>query len=609
MYSEDQIKGIVNSTVEIYKQSQVSKKLPQYTPVYVESVDAFERISIHAEQGKFPSRLFKKRAPNQTQEEFEYIESTYKNTTFPIWNRFNGFINRIWNDQNWSIKWPENDSLNNDDSAQKYLEEGYPVFNSLESYYKSIVTPLKEKDAMAVICHKPYFIPTKINEANEIVIDDTQLIKPVAQIYNSSQVVGFLESEYVLIELKEKSLVQFGNGNVREGLVYEFYDRNAIWRIVQVGKKVDYKFEYFVYWNHNLGYLPAKRLGGIPEQKESEIFYWSHFMAAVDTMDDIALDDSFIRIIKAGHAFPHKWEYVDDCDYSNDNGHCMNGHVMVRLEEGGVKEVNCPSCHGTGKSKPSSPLGVYQVKTPNQMGNGSSPDMTIPPFGWVAPDPAIMEFLRKETLLNEQKALSILSLSSTSDVKGSDTALGKQIDREESFSLVQDISSQNFDLFRFSNKCIIQMRDGLNAPLPEINDPKNFAIRSVNELTEELASAKEKGMPEIAIREILHEYLITRFNAQVETMKMVDLTFYADRLICLSSLEVAQKKLSGSIANWEDILHTSIYTFIAELLVADPKFFDKDLEAQKLALVDKAKAKELEINPKKLNADSIIANV
>jgi hypothetical protein len=605
MYDIKEIEKIVNSKIEILKEAKGTKKLPAYTPVYRESVDALERISVHAEVGKFPHRLFTKRAPNQTKEEFEYIESTYKNTTFPIWNRFNGFINRIWNDQNWSIKWSEDSSK---DSPQVYLESGYPVFKSLEGYFKSIVTPLKEKDANGVIAHKPYYIPVKNNDAGELVVDDTQLIEPIACIYNSSQVVGFLESEYVMIELGEKSLVDYGGGKERSGIVYEFYDRENIWRIFQVGKKIDYKFEYTIYWNHNLGYLPASKLKGIPEQKEMEILYQSHFMAAVDTMDDITLDDSYLRIIKAGHAFPHKWEYVDDCDYSNENGSCMGGSVQEFKAGEGVQTVQCPNCHGTGKAKSSSPLGVYQVKAPNQNANGGSPDMQIPPFGWVAPDPSIMEFLRKETVYNEQKALSILNLTSSSDVKGDTTAISDMIDREESFSLVQNISSQVFDLYGFSIKCHIQMRNGKEYPLPELNDPKNFSIRNETELTAELALAKEKGLPEIAIRKILHDYLITRFNADARTLYMVDLTFYADRLICLSSVEVAQKKLSGAVANWEDILHTSIYSFIAELIVSDPKFFEKDIEAQKALVVEKAKAKDAEINPKKLNPDTILAN-
>jgi hypothetical protein len=597
------IEDLVNSKVKIYKKAQADKKPPEYNETYTQSVDNLERISIHSEIGKFPAKLLKKRAPNQTEEELKYIEGTYKNTTFPIWNRFIGFVNRIWNDQNWSIKWPEQlPSTGKEETPQDYLTKDYPVFKSLESYYKSIVTPVKQKDAMAVIAHKPYYLPAKMNEQGELVIDDSELIKPIACIYEASQVIEFKESEYVLIELKEKSWVQWGQGEEKTGLVYEFYDQENIWRIQQKGKKIDYKFDYFIYYNHNLGYLPVDRLKGIPEQKETDVLWMSPFMAAIDTMDDITLDDSYLRIIKAGHAFPHKWEYYHDCEYTNETSSCINGKVIV---DG--KDVICPSCQGTGRSKAASPLGVHQVKAPNRS-DDSSREMQIPPFGWVAPDPAIMEFLRKETEKNSEKALSILNLQSSTDVRGGEPALSRQIDREESFSTIAPISNQTFDLYNFSNKCLIEMRYGVGTDLPVITEPKNYSIRNEHELTEELSEAKKNGMPEIAIRKILQEYLITRFNSQEDTIKAVDITFYADRLICLSTMEISQKKLSGAVANWEDILHTSIYTFIAEAVVLDPKFFEKTLDEQKVILVEKAKTKEAEINPVKLNPDTVLAN-
>jgi hypothetical protein len=604
MFNEIQIREILESKVEILKKAEAKKQFPEFTEVYKDSVEYAERISIHSEIGKFPVKLFKKRAPNQTDQEFEYLEATYKTTSFPIWERFMGFINRIWNDQNWSITWAEQESLSisDDETPQSYLEKDYPVFGSLESYFKNIVTPTKEKDANALLTHKPYYIPAKLNEENQLVIDESERIKPIACIYSSDQVIGFLDGQYALVRLHEKSWVQWGNGKEQTGLMFEFYDNENIWRIIQVGKKTEYKFDVLPYWSHNLGYVPFKKLKGKPIFKERELLYQSHFMAAVEPMDDILLDSSYLRAIKAGHAFPHKWEYYHDCEYTNDTSTCINGKVMV---DG--KETNCPSCQGTGKQNATSPLGVTQIKAPTRS-DDSGKDIQTPPFGWVSPDPAIMEFLRKEIENNKSEALSILNLFSTTDVKGSDTALGKQIDREDSFSFIQSISNQNFELYEFSHKVNLEMRYGVGVRLPVINYPKNFAIRNEAELTEELSQAKEKGMPEIAIRKILEDYMITRFNSQEETLKAVDLTFYADRLICLTSLEISGKKLSGAVANWEDILHTSIYTFIAEATIADSKFFEKTLDEQKAILVEKAKTKDSEINPVKLNPDTILAN-
>lgn len=597
--NEEQIRQILNSKIEILKKADSDKK--DYTDVYVESVEFAERISIHSQIGKFPEKLFKTRAPNQTEAEFLYLKATYKTTSFTVWERFMGFINRIWNDQNWSISWSKEKSLSisESESPQYYLEKEYPIFHSIESYYKNVVLYVKEKDANALMVHKPSFIPAKQN-GDEFIIDESELIKPVAYIYSSSQVLGFVEDEYALILLKDKSPVTWGNGKMPEGLIFEFYDDENIWKIIQVGKKIDYKFDFFIYWNHALGYVPVKKLGGNPIQKDKGLLYHSHFMSAIEPLDDVLLDSSYLRAIKAGHAFPHKWEYYEECDFNNGESSCVNGRVLVS----GIDSA-CPSCSGTGKVRPSSPLGVFQVKMPTRS-DDSSKDISTPPFGWVAPDPLIMEFLRKEIEINKLEALSILNLFSNSDVKGSDTALGKQIDREDSFSFVQSISNQNFELFEFSHKVILQMRYGKDVSLPVISYPKNFSIRNESELTEELSQAKEKGLPEIAIRKILLEYLITRFSTEAETMKAVNLTFYSDRLISLTSLEISQKKLSRSVLNWEDILHTSIYTFITESVNEDVGFFDKAIEDQKAVLILKAKAKDLEINPPALNIDTTL---
>lgn len=609
MYNEVQIKEILDSKLEIVKQAH--NKKPEFSEIYCRSVDFFERISVHSEIGKYPEKLLSNRAPNQTQQEADYIKATYKTTTLPIWTKYNGSISGIWNPQNWSIKWnQENNPISTvKETPQNYLDTEYPVFGSLESYYKSVVTNTKQKDANGVIVHKPYFIPAKLNDGGELIVDSSERISPIAVIYNSPQVWDYLDEEYVLIELKEKSWVKSGNSTKEKtGYVFEFYDQYNIWRIVQTGDKKDWKFDILIYWPHNLGYLPADKLKGDPIITEDGVLYQSKFMGAVEIMDDILLDDTYLRITKAGHAFQHKWEYVDECDYSNDNGSCINGHVMLDTGSG-MKEHTCPKCHGAGVAKTSSPLGVTQVRMPNQRGTGGADGITIPPFGWGAPNPEIMEFLRKEIDINTEKSYSLLNLVSSSDVKGTETALGKMIDRQEKESFVQPIIHETFELFGFSIKCINDMRYGLGVvEMPAIQQPKTSAIKSEADLTAEIATAKEQGLPDIALRNLLLEYLNTRFQTDERVNKSIDLTFHIDRLVSLSSTEIVQKKASGTVAGWEDILHTSVYIFIADALVKDPKFFDKPIENQGKVIIAMAKAKDLELNPSKLDPDKIMLN-
>jgi hypothetical protein len=600
MYNEAQIKEILTEKIAIFKESEARKKAPEFTEVYQESVEYLERICIHSEIGKFPEKLFKMRAPNQTQEEFDYIKCNHKTVTFPIWAKFINTLNRIWNDANWSIKWPEY-SQQDGETPQRYLEKDYPVYGSLENYYKTIVTRLKEKDPNAVICHKPYTLPV-IMKGDELVIDESKYIEPIAVIYESPQIIGFLEKQYALIELNEKSWVIFGNREEKTGKVFEFYDDQNIWRVIQTGKKTDYKFDIVLFWPHKLGYLPCSKLKAVPIPKENSVLYQSHFMSAVEIMDDILLDSSYLKASKATHAFPQKWEYADECDYQQEGSMCVNGVIFI---DGGEK--TCPSCQGSGKKSMRSPMGVTQVKAPTNY-NNESEKLSIPPGGYVSPDPGILDFLRKEIELNKGDALSILNLNtSSSEVKGSETALGKLVDREDMFTVILSISNQVFELFGFSIKCNIQMRYGKDENLPILCDPRTFSIRNEYDLTEEISKAKENGLPDIAIRQLLIEYLYTRFSTQEETTKMVDLAFAVDRLISLSTQDITQKKLSGSVANWEDILHTSVYTFIAEQIQKDPDFLNQPLEKQKSALVKMAKAKDSEVRPQLVNVDSVLA--
>lgn len=209
--------------------------------------------------------------------------------------------------------------------------------------------------------------------------------------------------------------------------------------------------------------------------------------------------------------------------------------------------------------------------------------------------------------MHKNEALSILNLqNSTTNAQGSDTALGKIIDREELFSFILSISNQEFELFENSNRAIIQMMNGKDAALPEISYPKNFSIRNENDITQEIANAKAAGAPDIAIRALLIEYMNIRFNTDSQTTKLTDIVFAADRLITLTSIEISNKILSGTVAKWEDVLHVSIYGFLSELVQTDDRFLNLSLEDQVKILHDMAKEKLEEISPTTTSTNDIL---
>jgi len=605
MYTEDEILSLVKSKAEVFKNTKKGKQ-PDFGVVHSTALRYKKKLMPHYDPDCFPEMLFKERAPNQSVEEQDYIRRNHKAITYVVWDRFKTTLRRIWNDANWSIsEWGKIDARYDSlgVGSQEYFEEQYPIFDSLENYYRGVVTDTKEKDPNAVLVHKPESIPVKESEEGYI-IDDQAMINPVAYIFPCEQVMVYFQGQYFLGLSDENSVVESGSKKERTGLIFEFYDTENIYLVKQFGKKEDYTFVVELYWNHGLGYLPCKILKAEPSVIGSNIVYKSHFMPAVEPLDLALLDNANLLVAKNRHVFPKFWEYQAECDYqSESNGNCQGGFIYG-LD--GAKS-KCPQCKGTGH-KSISPFGTYAVPMPDRL-NPENANVTLPPAGYIQPEIETPKFLDEQIDKNINRGLSILNLNvSNSSVKGSDTALGMQIDREEQFSFLVQISSQIFHLFDFSLMTIQKMRYGVNAESPKVNYPKNFSIRNEYDLTEEISNAKTNGMPDIGIRQLIIEYFNTRFNNNELASKVINLVFYADRLVTLSNQEIATKLSTGAIAKWEDILHTSITQIIQEAMNMDDNFMEKTLEEQRVMIVEKAKAIEVNIAPKKIDTNAILAN-
>lgn len=598
MLTKDELQRIFTEKTEQIKKRD-SKKITQYTDVYEKSIVQRDRICVHADGDKFPEALFVARAPNQTDVEFKYLEANFRACTTVVWEKFQSGLSRIWGDQNWKIDYKGNDN------AKQYLEVDYPTYGSLEAYFKDVVTTVKELDnngVIGLVLDLPY-LPS-IVDGKEVFpsISDREQLSPMAHYFSCEKVIGFQDGVYAVVITDEKSPVITGNKTSLEGIVIDIYDNTFIYRIYQKGKKSDWQFELIEYFKHDLGVLPVKKLNGKAEQIGEDVFYRSSFIPAVNSLDSAILDDSYLSAIKAKCAYPKEWEYSSECDYQNEDGNrCIAG--MVQGNEGVHK---CPSCAGTGKQRPGI-LGVKQIKISEMTGMGSN--IPTPPGGFYGPTTEIIQLLSDQVDRSINKGASILNIDiSNSEVKGSETALGKQIDREEQFSFIKRISDQVFQIFEFFAQNLIIVRYGKDSVVPAITYPRTFALRNDSDLTTEISEAKEASLPDAAMKKLMKEYFETRFGTDPEGQKIIDIIFYSDRLLGLSNDDVLKKITLGTVAKWEDILHTSIEMFIEEQIESSETFLDQDKKTQRDALITMAKAKDLEINPVRANVDNVLAN-
>lgn len=578
------------------KNDKKDKKLPNYYPIYQEAVFAAEDIRVHTEVGRFPERLFKNKAPNQTDKELEYIKGTFKEITMPVTMEFFDVLNRIWNKNNFSVTYGEDANIFSAFPNEQYFEEDYPIYGSLINYFRSVVTTEKIKDANALMVIKPHKIPVKEEEQNgEIVLvpDDSQILEPIAKVFPIQRIISFKENHHAFVQLEEKSKVKVGQKVVREGLVYELYDEVVIWRIEQVGKKEKFQFEIFPVLIHELGFVPVIKLKGFPIEKENDILYQSPLTAAIKPLDLALMDSSMLQIAKNTIGYPRRWEITPECEFEDDDGNrCIKGKINTT---DGLS--NCPECKGTGTKNLNQLMAVYSVKEPRPTEDELK--IPLPPFGRETADTESMKFARDEIELNKDNARELMKSGKTrTKITQSSTdtsATGRAINREDQFAFILGISNEIFELLKFAYKAIGQMRYGEDFEQPEISPPTHFEIRTLEEVTLELSDAVSKGLPQIITRKLILEYIDIRFGTQPKKIEIDKIVLFADRLATLSENQISIRKGTGGASNVEVILHNSSYNFIAEAIQEDDKFLEKELNEQADILMVKAREKEAEV--------------
>lgn len=594
------IKSIVEYTVEKYREkNKLYKKnegLPEYNDTYCLTVEMAEDISIHAVKGKKPDKLIAKRSPNQSDKEFEYVRDNYKQVTLPVFVDLVSTIQRSFNDNNWSIEYPPDEKQ---DSLQNYLNEGIketPLQMSLESWIKWVVPPIKEVDANGCVVVKPYFIPTTEVEGETVVSGERN--QPIPYYYSSEQTVAYKDNEYFLFLLKEKSLVRQGSREVQEGLIFEFYDKESIWRITQVGEKKDYQFDFLEYYPHDLG-LPVSRLKGIPFYHENTLVWASPMSHVVDILDEAVLDACNLRSIKNKCVYPYRIMLADSCD----NTMTIEGQILT-CEHGhfndlvNLKVIPCTVCGGTGRKTRVTPLGEMLIDAADMFTEGDA-KMSQPPMQYVSPSIDTPQFLRDEIekYLNQARGILHLRTTSSEVQPAEETATGQQLDQKAMYAFIKGISDQIFELYEFVTDMIRLQRYGKDYPSPAFTYPVNFDLKGEAEYLKEIGEAVTNGVPQIAVNALTNKYLNSLFYNDGESAMAYEIIKEADRLLTMSDDDVVLKSGRGVIAPYEIILHDSAFTFIKELIAEDASYLTADMDIKVQKLVDKAKTKATEVTP------------
>jgi len=594
MLNEKQLSEILSEVSAKYKAASSNKHgKPNWGELHKEACEHAQEIEVHA-CGEFPDKLIGANFPGETDEEKLYRKQSFQPITKPYWKKAMRTVNRVWAEQNYSIDW-------NDEDARKYFLENFPLDNDVRNFFKSIVTVNKISEPNGLLCID-FDLPVKQNEEGEIVIDDSMELKPYATVYEIEDVFLYEDGELALVKSDEKSVVEFAGKKDKVGVVLYLYDNENIYRIVQVGKKVDWTFELSIYYNHALGYLPLWKLKGTPEEViDGVVYYESYFAPALPHLNEAVIIHSTNKSVRNKVSYPTRVYYDQPCT----NEGCNHGKVWSD-----DKQVNCSSCGGTGSVR-FSPFSDYKHELPTATNNSGSQDVSFPGFTYVAPDGAIIK--DNEDIIDKYLETAFLFLNIDVNAKGNSeglndpTATKSKIDRDEQYISMLDISNELFWLLQQFLNAAYKVRYGKDSPI-KVKPPTNFDMISSDELNTRLGKAKADKLPNLALSEMTIQLFEQEFSSTIS--RVAQIARYCDVLFVTDNSDISILQTNGNVEKYQVILHVNFEAFIQQIMEEVGDAFDvmpfKEIKAK---LFDMAKMKEAEMNAGANTASNIIKTI
>ena len=538
------------------------ESLPEYNEIYRETIKQHYKVKIHAELDCFPYEILRSKAPNQSDAEWEYQCGLYESYTNAVWNSAKNRTKLVGNPQNYEIKgW--------DSEQKKYFFEDYPTYHSLTAFFFDIVRDMKIDYPNQALVVMPKEIPGEYEddeEGNQIfVANQSVMIEPVASLIEEEYIIKFKEGKYILF------LVDDEIGKLR----FKFIDDTAIYEINQIGTD---QFELIEQYRHELGYCPARKLGGKPIMEDGEILYHSVFVDAIPDLNDVIRLSSNLAMSTYSMLFPVRIAVVDKCMYRNESGStCQDGRIWCPDPNGGGSQGICPGCNGTGKTNHHSPTGVYEVMIGNGFAGNSNPLPMTPPVQFAAPDTAIYTKVESTIAAKKESAFTFLFRRENSVGKSATEA---ENEREALHAFLVDFASQLFNLMEFTIGAIGTMRYGDAFVMPSVSAPTSFTFITNDEITSEIAESVKNKMPIPYISRLIESATATRFNSDKAAEQFIMTALQLDALAFLDDMTI-RANIGTTITPVEAITHQRIDYFIRKAEVEYPDFYDLELDKQK----------------------------
>lgn len=554
---------------------QFLKQDPYKHECFHKACEIHETLEIHS-KGEKPVKLLKKARPNEATKYQLWREERWTPVTKTYFQKAITTLSKIRKAEDWNYGFKEEtNAFIKKESFRDYITKKYPFFDSFENWLFQVAWPTMFDDPNAVICCIP--LPKKDPK------NDTEYLRPFNRIRGCENVLDFMDGEYATVISDEKSIVTVGDTQVKEGIVYWFFDRQTIQIYKQIGVKDKYLFTNNddqgkpMVIDHGFDHMPCWKIGGtLVEFENGFMLYDSLISGCVDFFNEAIMDYSDHQVNKAIHLHPDRWE-IADVECRSCKG---SGSIMVSPVNGSKYSASCDTCQGQGKIAVKSPFGVKYIKAGQKEGVNDVITTPTPPMGYAQRDISSMKMLKDEYLDDIRQGLSGINMEFMLESPTDASGVSKAQDHEGLYTLMTQVARNTVEniiipSFYFTAMYMYNKQvkpDEIEAFLPTVQVPEKFDMVISSLLSEKAVSAKTAGLDESITSNLEISYAKKQWGEYSDIPKKMEVIARHDPLKGQSSDEKMTTLANGGCTKDDYILSNQIYHFTERACIENDGF-------------------------------------
>lgn len=529
-------------------------------------MDLAHQLSVHA-NGEMPDDKIMSRRPSEPEEIKNYRRTIYVPKTKQAISKVIHSLEKIRRAQDWSIKYEQENipsSIAEKETLEQYCEFNYPTFTSVTNWAFAELLKRSLIDANGIVAVILEQLPKS----------KAEYCKPVAKFFDCSQIVEFVDGEYVVLKSKDTTTFysETKNGGRRintNGAIYYILTENEFVKYEQTGAA---KFDPKQVFVHNCGRLPAWKVGGLYKARlNNDTVYESRLAGMIPSLDEAAREYSDLQAEIIQHIHSEKYAYTNtECPQCKGTG--------MRKDDDG-KLTTCRHCNGTGHVLNTSPYGIHLIDA----GRAGELQVPAPPIGYIQKDTAIATLQDQRVRNHIKDALAAVNMEFLAETPIDQSGVAKAYDANELNNFVNSVAEdlvRNIDLVyhficEYRYRTIVPNEEKRRAMLPAINVPTKFDIANTTILMQELQGARQAEANPETLRVLETNYAKMQFNTSPEVAERLETVFDLDPLFGVKEENKMTMLQNGGITETAYIISCNIHSFVRRAIFEDKDFCKK----------------------------------